>query len=79
LSRVKPYGAKFGYHYSINISDNFIFTLTQNDIKNYVLDLGVPAEPNTMQWQAICLALQKAEDRVALDGKTIDFKVKDIA
>ena len=36
-------------------------------------------EPNTMQWQAICLALQEAEDRVARDGKTIDFKVKDIA
>ncbi|WP_268872551.1 MULTISPECIES: hypothetical protein [Gluconobacter] len=36
-------------------------------------------EPNTLRRQAICLALQEAEDRVARDGKTIDFKVKDIA
>ncbi|MFT8484371.1 hypothetical protein [Gluconobacter oxydans] len=36
-------------------------------------------EPNTLQQQAICLVLQKAEDRIARDGKTINFKVKDIA
>lgn len=67
------------YRYSTNVPNDVTLTVAQNQIKNYVLDLGVPAEPNTMQWQAICLALQEAEDRAASVGKTIDFKVKDIA
>ncbi|OUI92150.1 hypothetical protein HK19_02425, partial [Acetobacter persici] len=54
----------------------------RDNISHYVLDLGVPSEPTADQWKAICLALQKAKKRVALQPdtamKTIDFQVKDV-
>ncbi|WP_279380900.1 hypothetical protein [Acetobacter sacchari] len=39
----------------------------------------LPEESTRFLTLLICMALQEAEDRVASDGKTIDFKVKDIA
>ncbi|CDG40022.1 hypothetical protein ASAP_1977 [Asaia bogorensis] len=55
---------------------------TKTDIQNYVLDLGVPAEPNNDQWRAICQALKLAKIRVAADSadsKTVEFRIADIA
>ncbi|WP_438382388.1 hypothetical protein ABHV46_01325 [Asaia sp. BMEF1] len=56
---------------------------TREKIQNYVLDLGVPAEPSNDQWRAICQALKIAKGRVAADpetsAKTIDFRIADIA
>ena len=55
---------------------------SKTEINHYVLDLGVPSDPTDDQWQAICKALQRAKDRVAMDpttnGKDIDFRIKEI-
>ncbi|NHN85141.1 hypothetical protein GOB93_10875 [Acetobacter musti] len=57
-------------------------TFNKTSINHYPLDLGLPSEPEPDQWKAVCLALQKAKERVAADPETsatIDFQIRDIA
>ncbi len=71
------------YRYSGDTKSGTSLEFEKADIKNYVLDLGVPAEPSDDQWRAICQALKTAKARVAADpetsAKTIDFRIADIA